>query len=68
VVISNALGAADDKPPLHFGLEPSDGPFNKVLGRGTPVRTRAAAEALAMKDRVPAAVMRAAGESAVPPR
>jgi hypothetical protein len=68
VVISNALGAADDKPPLHFELEPSGGPLNKVFGRGTPVRTRAGARALAMKDRVPEPIMRVAMRFLRPPR
>ena len=38
VVISNALGAADGKPPLHVDLEPTGGPLNRRFGRGTPLR------------------------------
>ena len=68
IVISNALGAADGKPPLHFDLEPTGGPLNRVLGRGTPVRTRAANTALSMKDRVPAPVMGLAMKVLRPPR
>ena len=40
IVISNALGAADGKPPLHVDLEPTGGPLNRWFGRGTPVRTQ----------------------------
>lgn len=68
VVNSNALGAAGEEPPLHFELEPSGGPLNKVFGRGTPVRTRAGARALAMKDRVPEPIMRVAMRFLRPPR
>lgn len=68
VVISNALGAADGKPPLHFDLEPTGGPFNRVLHRGTPARTQAANQALTMKDRVPAPVMALAMKVLRPPR
>jgi acyl-CoA dehydrogenase len=68
VVISNALGAADGKPPLHFELEPSGRPLNKMFGRGTPVRSRVAASALAMKDRVPQPIVRAAMKVLRPPR
>jgi acyl-CoA dehydrogenase len=60
IVISNALGAAEGKPPLHFELEPSGGPLNKMFGRGAEVRSRVAASALAMKDRVPEPVMKLA--------
>ena len=67
-MISNALGAADGKPPLHFDLEPTGGPFNKMFGRGTPLRGRAADAALAAKDRVPAPVMRLAMKVLRPPR
>lgn len=67
VVISNALGAAD-KPPLHFELEPSGGPLNKMFGRGTPLRSQAAARALAMNDRVPEPIMKAAMKVLRPPR
>jgi acyl-CoA dehydrogenase len=68
VVISNALGAVDGKPPLHFDLEPSGGPLNRIFGRGTPVRSRAADAALAMKDRVPQPIMKAAMKVLRPPR
>lgn len=36
MVISNALGAAVDTPPLHVTLEPSGGALNRAFGRGTP--------------------------------
>ena len=68
IVISNALGAADGKPPLHFDLEPTGGPLNKMFGRGTPLRTRAANAALSAKDRIPAPIMRAAMTVLRPPR
>ena len=42
IVISNALGAADGKPPMHVDLEPTGGPLNAWFGRGTPARTRVA--------------------------
>ena len=31
IVISNALGAADGKPPLHVDLEPTGGPLNALV-------------------------------------
>ncbi|MEC3918954.1 acyl-CoA dehydrogenase family protein [Nocardia sp. CDC160] len=68
MVIAGALGAATTKPPLHVELTPSGGPLNRMFGRGTPVRTRAAATALAMKDRVPAPVKNAAMKLLRPPR
>ncbi len=68
MVISNALGAADGKPPLHVDLEPTGGPLNRMFGRGTPARTQVAASALAMKDRVPAPVMQMAMKVLRPPR
>ncbi|MDV3131512.1 acyl-CoA dehydrogenase family protein [Mycobacterium sp. 29Ha] len=68
IVIANALGAADGKPPLHFDLEPTGGPLNRVLGRGTPVRTRVASAALEAKDQIPAPVMRLAMKVLRPPR
>ena len=68
MVIGNALGAADGKPPLHFDLEPSGGAFNRALGRGTPARTQLGASALAMKDRLPAPVMQMAMKVLRPPR
>jgi alkylation response protein AidB-like acyl-CoA dehydrogenase len=68
VVISNGLGAADGKPPLHFDLEPSGGAINRTFGRGAPLRSRAADAALAAKDRVPAPVMRLAMNVLRPPR
>jgi acyl-CoA dehydrogenase len=60
VVISNALGTADGKPPLHVDLEPSGGPLNRMFGRGTPARTQVANSALAMRDRIPQPVMQLA--------
>ncbi|MFB8008845.1 acyl-CoA dehydrogenase family protein [Nocardia sp. NPDC056000] len=68
MVISHALGAAEGRPPLHVDLEPSGGPLNRVFGRGTPVRTRAAAAALNMRDRVPEPVKQAALRILRPPR
>jgi acyl-CoA dehydrogenase len=68
VVISNALGAADGKPPLHVDIEPTGGPLNKMFGRGAELRTRAASAALSAKDRVPAPIMRVAMNMLRPPR
>src|SRR6478736_3645954 len=68
VVISNALGAADGKPPLHVDLEPTGGPLNKWFGRGTPLRSRAADAALSAKDHVPGPIMRVAMNLLRPPR
>ncbi|MGV0792005.1 acyl-CoA dehydrogenase family protein [Mycolicibacterium sp. XJ1819] len=68
IVISNALGAAEGKPPLHIELEPTGGPFNRMFGRGTPLRSRAAEAALSAKDRVPAPIMRMAMNVLRPPR
>jgi acyl-CoA dehydrogenase len=67
VVISNALGAAAGKPPLHVELEPSGGPLNAAFGRGTPARTRLANAALDMRDRVPGPVMSLAMKVLKPP-
>ncbi len=68
IVIANALGAADGKPPMHFDLEPTGGPLNRVFGRGTPVRTQAGSAALAMKDRIPGPIMQMAMKVLRPPR
>jgi acyl-CoA dehydrogenase len=68
IVISNALGAADGKPPLHVDLEPTGGPLNRMFGRGTPARTRAGSAALSAKDRIPAPVMGLAMKVLRPPR
>jgi acyl-CoA dehydrogenase len=68
IVISNALGAADGKPPLHVDLEPSGGPLNRMFGRGTPVRTRVANVALSAKDHIPSPVMSLAAKVLRPPR
>jgi hypothetical protein len=68
MVIAQALGAAVGTPPLHVEIEPSGGPLNRMFGRGTPLRTRAAARALAMQDRVPAPVLRAAMKILRPPK
>lgn len=67
-MISNALGAADGKPPLHVDLEPTGGPLNRMFGRGTPARTQVGNTALSMKDRVPAPVMQMAMKVLRPPR
>ncbi|MGX1809271.1 acyl-CoA dehydrogenase family protein [Nocardia sp. NPDC055321] len=68
MVISTALGAAEGKPPLHVELEPSGGSLNRMFGRGTEMRTRAASAALAMKDRMPRPVVTAAMRLLRPPR
>jgi acyl-CoA dehydrogenase len=60
MVISNALGAAVDTPPLHVALEPSGGALNRVFGRGAPLRSRAAGAALAVQDQIPEPIMRVA--------
>ena len=68
LVISNALGAADGKPPMHVYLEPTGGPLNRMFGRGTPLRDSVADAALSAKDRVPAPIMRLAMNVLRPPR
>jgi acyl-CoA dehydrogenase len=68
IVISNALGAADGKPPMHVDLEPTGGPLNKWFGRGTPLRGRVADAALSAKDYVPDPIMRLAMNVLRPPR
>jgi acyl-CoA dehydrogenase len=68
MVISNALGAADGRPPMHVDLEPTGGPLNAWFGRGTPARTRVANRALEARDRVPPPVMNLAMKVLKPPR
>jgi acyl-CoA dehydrogenase len=68
VVISNALGAAAGKPPMHIELEPTGGPLNAWFGRGTPARTRVANAALDARHRVPGPVMNVAMKFLRPPR
>jgi alkylation response protein AidB-like acyl-CoA dehydrogenase len=68
IVISQALGATEGAPPLHVEIEPSGGPLNRVFGRGTLLRTRAASAALSAKDRVPEPLMRIAMQVLRPPR
>jgi acyl-CoA dehydrogenase len=68
VVISNALGAADGKPPMHFDLDPTGGPLNRMFGRGTPARTQVANSALAMRHRIPQPVMQLAMKLLKPPK
>jgi acyl-CoA dehydrogenase len=68
IVISNALGAADGKPPLHIELEPTGGPLNRMFGRGTPVRTQMANAALNAKDRLPQPVTQLAMKVLRPPK
>lgn len=68
MVISNALGAADGRPPMHVDLEPTGGPLNAWFGRGTPARTRVANRAMEARDRVPAPVMNLAMKVLKPPR
>jgi acyl-CoA dehydrogenase len=67
MVISNALGSNVDTPPMHVTIEPTGGPLNKMFGRGTPLRSRAADTALSMKDRVPEPIMRVAMKMLQPP-
>jgi len=67
MVISNALGATVGSPPLHVVIEPIGGPLNRIFGRGTPLRSRAAEAALSMQDRVPGPVMRLAMKVLRPP-
>lgn len=67
MVISNALGSNVDTPPMHVTIEPTGGPLNRVFGRGTPLRSRAADKALSLKDRVPEPVMRIAMKALRPP-
>jgi acyl-CoA dehydrogenase len=68
IVIANALGAADGKPPLHVDLEPTGGPLNRIFGRGTPARTHVADAALAARDRIPRPVMQLAMKVLRPPK
>ena len=68
MVISNALGAADGRPPMHVGLEPTGGPLNAWFGRGTPARIRVANRAMEARDRVPPPVMSLAMKVLKPPR
>ncbi len=67
MVISNALGAAVGTPPLHVVLEPFGGPLNRIFGRGTPLRSRAADAALSAKDQIPEPIMRVAMRMLRPP-
>jgi acyl-CoA dehydrogenase len=67
MIISNALGAAVGTPPLHVVIEPSGGALNRVFGRGTPLRSRAADIAFSMQDRIPEPVMRLAMQVLRPP-
>ena len=68
IVISNALGAADGKPPLHVDLEPTGGPLNRWFGRGTPARTQVANSALEMRERIPQPIMALAMKVLKPPK
>jgi acyl-CoA dehydrogenase len=68
MVISNALGAAVDTPPLHVVIEPTGGALNRMFGRGTLLRSRVSSAALSAKDRVPEPVMRLAMQVLRPPR
>jgi acyl-CoA dehydrogenase len=67
MVISNALGAAVGTPPLHVMIEPTGGALDRVFGRGTPLRARAASAAFSAKDRIPEPVMRVAMKMLRPP-
>ncbi|MDT5317168.1 MAG: acyl-CoA dehydrogenase [Mycobacterium sp.] len=53
---------------VHVDLEPSGGPFNAMLGRGTPARTQLADTAMSMRDRVPRPVMQLAMKVLRPPK
>jgi acyl-CoA dehydrogenase len=68
IVISQALGASEGAPPLHIQIEPSGGQLNRMFGRGTLLRARAASAALSAKDRVPEPLMRLAMQVLRPPR
>lgn len=68
IVISQALGASEGALPLHFEIEPSGGPLNRMFGRGTLLRSRAAGAALSAKDRIPEPVLRIAMKALRPPR
>jgi acyl-CoA dehydrogenase len=68
VVISNALGAAAGKPPLHVVLEPTGGPLNRWFGRGTPLRSTVSDAALSAKDHIPGPIMQLAMNVLRPPR
>ena len=54
-------------PPLHVVIEPTGGPLNRIFGRGTPLRTRAADAALSMQYRVTEPIMRLAMKVLRPP-
>ena len=68
MVIAQALGASVGTPPLHVEIEPSGGPLNRMFGRGTQLRTRPQAGALAIQHRIPAPVLRAAMKVLQPPK
>lgn len=67
MIIGRALGAADAAPPVHVDL-PSEGPpLSRRVGRGTPARGRAGRAALAVKNRLPNPMRRAAMKLLTPP-
>ena len=68
IVISQAMGASEGTLPLHFEIEPSGGPLNRMFGRGAPLRSRVAGAALSMQDRIPEPVKRVAMKALRPPR
>lgn len=67
IVVSQALGASEGAPPLHFEIEPTGGPLNRIFGRGAPLRSRAADAALSMQDRIPEPVKKIAMKALRPP-
>jgi acyl-CoA dehydrogenase len=57
---------SEGAPPLHFEIEPSGGPLNRVFGRGASLRSRAADAALSVQHRIPEPVERVAMKCAAP--
>jgi acyl-CoA dehydrogenase len=53
---------------IPFERGESGGPLNRMFGRGTLLRARAASAALSAKDRVPEPLMRLAMQVLRPPR
>ncbi len=69
IVISNALGAADGKPPLHVDLEPTGGPLNRMVRpRHTGCAPRWPTPRFETKDRIPQPIMALAMKVLKPPK